>query len=275
MSTEMMTAPTKTQPQDPFHIGWRPVQIVNPQGKSETEYIPLTLEDFIHPQQEDKFMVNLEHADILTATQHAIEYNCRDNPSIRIVREVRIDWQVPGIKPHGPDIVVFEDSGLPITDMTGTIFVKDSGLKPLVVIETTSPSTRTADYEQKYLEFLAVGIPYYVIVDAAGPDDADVKILGYRRTKRGYQRLRHDDSLGIFVPGIDLYIQLTDDEILFADPEGRPIPSMLELADHATFAERKALEANQRAESEKQRADALALEVQELKAKFLKASQES
>jgi colicin import membrane protein len=289
MSTDLATEKVTLPEGYPFHIGTRIRHTVDDHGKYQAEYIPLTLEDFIHPLEEDKFMIGIAHQELIWIIRNEVTIRFIDDPDMYIMNEVRIDWQHPTIRAHGPDLIVFRGYAPYRGVDAGTVMVRDWKLKPQVIIEVTSPETRTADFEQKYLHYEALEIPYYLILDTAGPPDADVKILGFRWRRGGFQPLRLDPEFGIWVPPLDMYIQYTEDGLALWDRERQLIPPPEQAAfvirearqeaetqrlraetekQRAEDAQQRAEAEQQRAETEKQRADELARELAELRARL-------
>ncbi|MGL6076334.1 MAG: Uma2 family endonuclease [Fimbriiglobus sp.] len=256
MTTELAEATISKAPEYPFHIGYRLVQTVDANGKTVSTQVPLSFEDFIHPQEEDRFLVTDRHSLSIQYCRYALDYLCQEQPDIRIFSEHRTDWQVEGIKPHGPDVVAYKNFTADWDPSLGTLPVKDVGASPIVVIEVTSESTRKGDFEDKFLEFYDSGIPYYLIVDVACPYPGEAKVLGFRRTKSGYLALKDHDDLGVFVPGVNAYFRLENGELIIADESGKDIPSAVEAALLADSERARAKAAMERAEAEKQRAEA-------------------
>ena len=214
---------------DPVRIGYRSVPTVGPDGRERTETVPLTEEDFLHPQEEDRQMLNALHTETVHYLRHAIGFANEGRSGFRVFCDHRIDWQVPGILPHGPDVVAFDNFYAEWDRLRGTLPVRDVGAEVLVVIEVTSEATRATDFEPKFLEFYEAGIPYYVILDAAGPEGIE-KVLGYGRGDDGFEPLPRDDRLGVYVPNINIWLRWTGDDFVAATESGADIPTALEMS---------------------------------------------
>lgn len=275
MSVELETPPPRTpRLDDPFRIGYRTVRRTDADGGVVFDKMPLTEEDFLHPQEEDRFMLTQRHTRTVYAIACAIEVQARQGLNLGVLMEHRIDWQVGTLEPHGPDIAVFRDFPSDWDGDRGTFPVRDEGSKPLVVIEVTSEATRHTDFEAKFLEYETAGIPYYVIVDLAGPEQAP-KILAFRRATKGYRAMREDPKLGYLLPDLHVWLRWEHDRAIVADEEGIDIPEpetaveRMKQSDQRLDDERRRSEAEkQRAEAEKQRADDLMRELTALKAQL-------
>jgi hypothetical protein len=241
----------KPPPDDPFYIGSRPILHRDHEGRVvHTEFIPLTEEDFLHPQEEDQFMHHGRHFAAWLYLCHALLYALRDRPGSKVVGERRIDWQFEGILPHGPDAAVFDNfpSG---PDEAATLRVRDAGAKVVAVFEITSDETRHVDFGSKFDEYEEIGIPYYIVVDVAAPNGIPV-VAGFRNVRGAFKEMRHDDKLGVHVSKLGLWFRWKNGRLIVADEDGDDIPDSQELAS--------------RFDSETARADALAAELAALKA---------
>jgi len=150
----------------------------------------------------------------------------------------------------------------------------------VAVFEVTSGATRHIDFGAKFDEFIEVGIPFYIVVDAAAPNGVPV-VMGLRLGKRGFREMRHDSKLGVRVPPLDRWFRWENDRLIVADAQGRDIPDPVELVRELDVekgradvekgradAEKGRADAEKgRADAEKGRADALAAELSALKAR--------
>ncbi len=240
----------------PFHIGTRVVNHRDAEGKIvETEYVPLTEEDYLYPQEEDRQMLVEAHIAATFYLRYALKIGTADRTDLKIFCDHRIDWQIEGLRPLGPDVVVFENFTREWDPYEGTLPVRDFGAEVIAVFEVTSPSTRSIDFDAKFEAFADVGIPYYLIVDTAEPN-GEPRILGYRLYRGEYRPMHSDPKLGFMVPPLKMYFRWQDDRIIAADEDGRDIPDGPELAAlYEAEAERANAEA-QRADTEAERANA-------------------
>ena len=279
MATDTLEQTATQLPDEyPFHIGRRPVVHLDHDGNFvEIEYIPLTEEDYLHPQEEDRQMLVEAHVAATFYLRHALKIGLTDRPDLKIFCDHRIDWQLEGLKPLGPDVVVFDNFTREWDPYEGTLPVRDFGAKVVAVFEVTSPSTRHIDFDAKFEVFAEVGIPYYLIVDTAEPN-GEPRILGYRLCRGEYRPMHRDPKLGFMVPPLKLYFRWENDRVIAADEDGIDIPDSPELAAlykaETERANTEAERANTEAELRKQataRAEAFAAELAELKAKLNEA----
>ena len=273
----------------PFHIGSRPVLHRDTDGTVVGHhYEPLTEWDYLHPQEEDRFMSADLHSTTLHYLRQSLKIGLRHRTELTTFTELRIDWQRSDMEPHGPDGIVFEGMRPGFDRAEGTLPVEDFGAKVVAVFEVTSASTRHIDFGDKFDEFIVLGIPYFVVIDAAAPNGQPA-ILAFKLMKSGYRLMVDSPKLGVRIPPLDLWLRWESDRLILADRFGQDIPDELEMVD--AFDEQKAraeaekvraeaekaraevekvrAEAEKaRAETEKARADALVREVAELKARL-------
>ncbi len=230
MSSELLATPRPAQSVDPFHIGTRYVKCFDANGKRDDKLVPLTEEDFLHPQEEDRLMLNNAHNIAVRYLHEAILQACRARPSVRVFSDHRIDWQHPEIRPHGPDVVVFDRFTMDWDDLRGTLPVADLGIEVIAVFEVTSESTRYIDLDKKFVEYAAVGIPYYILVDVAEPN-GNPNVRGYRLDGDRYKPMRRDVELGFMVPGLKMWFRWLDNTVVAANEDGQDIPDTLGLVE--------------------------------------------
>lgn len=113
-----------------------------------------------------------------------------------------------------------------------------------MIIEVTSPATRRTDLGIKRHEYWQCQVPYYVIVDELpGRGLRQLRILGYRHGKRGYQRMALNEQRRLFLEPVKLWLGHESGRVVCYDQQGQPIP------DHVQ-SEQERRRVEQRAEAE-------------------------
>jgi Uma2 family endonuclease len=158
----------------------------------ETEYVrtPMPKEALLHPQDED-YPVESDPHDI-DRTYLRTTIGARLPRGWIILSSCRVDWGVPGIEPHGPDISVLK--GLRGRRKNWkTFYVAREKAKPVAAIEITSSSTRVNDLKTKVDEYYRAGVPLYAIVDARERSKVrELQIVGYQSGKSRYEKMDLD-----------------------------------------------------------------------------------
>jgi Uma2 family endonuclease len=189
---------------DPYRYGWREVQHGSSNGKERWERIPLTLEDILHPEEED-FRVHTDaHNNDCAYLKYAI--SPRLPPDGLVLSDCRVDWGVKGLRPHGPDIAAFR--GVRRRIDWATFHVGKEKARPLFIIEVTSVHTRVTDVETKVDHYYRAGVPHYFIVDAIYEDEQTrvLELIGYRRGKSAYVRMKPDANGRLSIRAVGLLL---------------------------------------------------------------------
>jgi Uma2 family endonuclease len=261
--THTLPAPGAADPaaaDDPFCYGWRYVKRDLGAGNVTVETIPLTLEDVLHPEAGDQ----VTHSE---AHQRRVRYLCNvfasrlaHDSSAVVLDDVRIKWDVPEVRPHGPDIMVI--FGVREKQNWSTFDVAQEGTRPALIIELTSPETDALDRSNKLEEYDIVGVPLYVIVDTVTrKGQATLRLLGYRHTGTTFEGMPLDAHGRLWLEPLHLWLGIADNEIVCYDETGQPLGDYVEL--------KTALEAERQARTAAEaRAAAAEARLQELEAEL-------
>lgn len=239
----------KSMPEYPFDIGYRWVK----DGRVDVQ-VPLTEEDFLHPQEDDRFMLTDAHTAAIEYVKHALKWN-RYDATFRVFSDHRVDFQVAGVQPMGPDVIAFNRFDADWDPREGTIAVEDAGVEILMVAEMTSQSTRFIDLGRKPDLYFRAGVPYYLIFDIhAGDLRNESELIAYRATRRGFVRIKENLEYGVWIPTVGLWFRFEGDAVVAHTADKLRVPP--------------SEDESKRANAEKRRADALERELAELRAKL-------
>jgi colicin import membrane protein len=253
MSTAQQTAAAGRPPEpevDPFRYGWRYVEVIRPDGTIDFDQVPLTLEDTLHPELGD-FIVNTHgHNEGCLYLKSVLKARLAGDPSAVVLSDCRVAF-VPELRPLGPDIVVF--FGVRQVRNWGTFDAVQEGARPALVIEITSPETRSNDVGIKVEYYHQAGVPLYVIID-----DREVggqrrlQLIGHRHTPDGYEPLEPDERGRLWLEPVRLWLGVTGDRVACYDPDtDQEIGDYVELSRAMVAeAEARAAEAQARVEAE-------------------------
>ena len=147
----------------PFRYGWRLVPRPTPDNPHHLEQVPLTLEDVLHPEVGDFIVHSDRHAIDRMYLTAVLRTRLEESGAAIVLSDVRIAWDVPDLRPHGPDVMVIP--GIVERQDWSTFDVAVEGARPAMIIEITSPETRENDLEIKVDHYARAGVPQYVIVD--------------------------------------------------------------------------------------------------------------
>jgi Uma2 family endonuclease len=250
--TEVLVTPVgeelaSVDPTDPYRYGWRYVRRDREDGTFEMEQVPLTLEDVLHPQVGDHVTHSDAHQRRRRYLCDVLEARLADDPNAVVLDDVRIAWDVPDLRPHGPDIAVI--FGVRERKNWSTFDVAAEGVRPTLIIEITSPETASIDRSTKLDEYEMAGVPLYVIVDGVSlRKQPTPRLLAYQQTPDGYQSLAPDERGWLWLAPVRVWLGIVDGEIVCYDEAGQP------LGDYRALAEALELETRARAEAERRAA---------------------
>jgi Uma2 family endonuclease len=248
------------EPVDPYRYGWRYVRRVDDDGNETYEQAPLTLLDVLHPEEDDFIVQNAAHARRCRYLADVLSTQVASEPSMVVLHDVRVDWGVPNIRPHGPDIVVM--TGVRTWRDWSTFRVTEEGAEPALVIEVTSPSTAPLDRDTKLNQYEQARVPVYVLVDTvAGSDEAPPRLVGYQLVAGRYQPLAPDERGRLWLAVARVWLAVEDGEIVCYDEMGN------RLGDYAALTAALAAERDARHLAEQER-DAATARVRELEAEL-------
>jgi colicin import membrane protein len=252
--SQTTTAATEVAPaEDPFYYGWRYVSRVHRENGEEWEEIvqvPLTYNDMLHPEEGDIVTHTPLHHRICAYLVAVIEAWARNQPGVVVLPDVRIEWDIPDLQAHGPDVAVI--FGVRERQNWGTFSVTKEGVRPALIIEVTSPKTRKGDLVDKVDEYAIAGVPLYVIVDfMQRPGKSVARLLGYQLVNDAYQSLALNEQGRLWLAPVQRWIGIEGDHVVCYDEAGQALPDYSDLAEARSAAEARAeAEALARAEAE-------------------------
>src|SRR5262249_6825963 len=148
-------------------------------GSETFDQVPLTLRDVLFPQEGDFIVQTRRHNSDVRYLVDVFEGQLVADPSAVVISDCRVDWNLPGVEPLGPDIAVF--LGVRQPDDWETFDGAAERAKPVLVVEVTSPRTRTNDLKGKVAYYHQARVPFYLIADATGRGSRRrITLIGYR-----------------------------------------------------------------------------------------------
>jgi Uma2 family endonuclease len=224
-----------------------------PDNPYHLEQIPLTLDDVLHPEVGD-FIVHSDRHETdrmyLTAVLRA-----RLEPSRRaiVLSDVRIAWDLPDLRAHGPDVMVIP--GVRKRRNWSTFEVAVERARPALIIEIVSPDARENDVVIKVEQYARAGVAQYVIVDDTGRGGVRrLRLLDYRLEGTAY-RLQEPDAEGrVHLAIADVWLGIRRDHVVCYDAAGREIGDYVTVVRQAAKAEARAKQAATRAKEAAARA---------------------
>ncbi|MDW8147937.1 MAG: Uma2 family endonuclease [Roseiflexaceae bacterium] len=213
---------------DPFRYGWRIVRRDLGDGFFDEELVPLRLIDLLHPEEGDQVLCNYDHQRRVRYLADVFLACTADRPDAVVLSDVRIAWDVPELKAHGPDIMVI--FGVQTIRNWNTFNVAQEGVRPTLIVEVTSPETRRFDLYEKVEHYDLAGVPFYVIVDAVERRGQSlVRVIGYERAGAAYRPMVPNEQGWLWLEPLRVWIGVQENEVYCFDEQGRRI------GDYATL----------------------------------------
>jgi hypothetical protein len=209
--------------EEEFPYGWRLVR----RGDALVE-VPLTLEDVLHPQLDDTIPQNTLHCDDCHYLLGAFR-GCPLSPGFALVtHDLIINWGVPGIRNHCPDLAVFvglsRDPGC-----IGTLDLASLGGRCELVVEVVEPKTRINEVVAKFDHYHRVGVPLYAIIDQER-EEGPRSVRAYRHAPGGYVEVAPDDQGRVALPPLGLLLGLREEQaVCYEAATGERVLSYAEL----------------------------------------------
>jgi hypothetical protein len=137
-----------------------------------------------------------------------------------------------------------------------TFYEAEEGVKPALVLEITSPSTRHLDLIDKFDQYYAVGVPYYIIIDPMEYEGQVIwRVLGYEHRGGGsYSELKRNEQGQVWLPPVKLWLGFAGDRPRCYDEHGQLFAEYGQVYQEREEAKARAKSAEARAESAESRA---------------------
>jgi len=186
------------------------------------------------------------HDQNITYVNTAVGTYVDDDPKAFVFGELRVDLNLPKIKPVSPDISVFLD--VAEKKDWSTFNCEAEGVFPSAVFEITSPSTRENDFGKKHEYYRRAGIPFYVILDIEYDKDdqvVDYHLHVFQLTGGEYVATLPNAQGRYWLPPLEVWVGLGDEGILCYDSQGNLLMSHTELSQALDEAIKRADEQEQ------------------------------
>jgi colicin import membrane protein len=249
---------------DPFRYGWRDIRITRPDGTEDLDRLPLTLEDVLHPEFGDVILESDPHESDRGYLKVVFKTRVQDIPRAVVLSDCQVDFNIPGVKPLCPDVALF--FGVRRRIPWSSFNVAKEGATPALVVEVSSPDTRSNDVGIKVEYYHQAKVPWYVIADVVreGEDERRINLILYRNTRVGYRRAKPDEHGRVWLEPVRLWLGQVRDplggfmRLACFDPDtGEQVGDYMEISRALAEAERLRAEAERaRAEAERARAEA-------------------
>ncbi len=203
-------------PDDIAERGWRTVEVTRADGLVDFIHIPLTEDEFLHPQEGYHLPNSTIHDQIAGTVKDLLTRRYATDPTVGVFRDLIIKWDVD-LGDHCPDTFVafgLRDKSENRTEFTVTL----EGTRPALVVEVVSPRYRKTDRELKVLQYAQARVQEYVIFDRRRQRGTLLEeVLGYRLVGDTYQPISPDDEGRIFCATVGVWMGLEDGQVVMVE----------------------------------------------------------
>ncbi len=203
---------------DPFRLGHRWLRRTLPDGTEESYQIPLTLDDLLFPEEEDHPVQIGAHTEDCVYLLAVLKLQMAAIPNSLVMMDHRVDFDVPDVRPLGPDVAVFLNVADPAA-VAGTLYMGEMPADPALVVEIASADTRQMDLRIKKDLYYQAGVACYVVVNSKirAASRKEAWLVGYRYTPDGYEPIPIDDQGRLWVAPLNLWLKIVDRQIRCID----------------------------------------------------------
>ena len=222
---ELLITPTVNpgvDPANPFRYGWRPVEQRRPDGTLDVIRVPLTLDDLLHPREGDQVTHSDAHERCCVYLYTVFTAQVASDTAAVVLKDVLVDWGIPDLRPHGPDLAVI--FGVRERQNWSTFDVVAEGTRPALIVEVTSPETATIDRLVKHDEYEMADVPLYVVVDLVPRRGLpSPRLLGFALGPDGYRETPTSDEGHLWLEPLGLWLGVDGDAVVCYDAAGTAI----------------------------------------------------
>ena len=177
-------------------------------------------------------MNHFEHKRICVYLNDVFEAQTAHDPHAVVLYETKIEWDLPDLRGHGPDIAVIFDVK---ERKNWSVFdVAEEETYPTLIIEVTVPRTRELDSEDKVDEYELAGVDYYVVIDTGDPESSherDYSLFGCQMTENGYQPMKPNEHGWLWLEPVNVWIGLRGNSVECYDQAGQRIENYVEIRE--------------------------------------------
>ena len=200
-----------------WSLGWRYEIVRTANGRETQVRIPLTVDEARHPQEGYVMPERTEHDRISDDLCDMLRAYYEPTADVAVFRNLVFTWDHPTVKPFAPDVAVV--AHVRDRDANRTQFVvADEGVRPMLVIEIVSRSSRVDDRVEKVRDYALVGVQEYVYIDHAVRRGQPIwEIAGFRLQGNQSLPMLPDEDGALYLETANLRIGLDGDRVWLED----------------------------------------------------------
>ncbi len=249
--------PRDTPEDDPFYYGIRTRIEHDENGNAMFIEVPLSLEDFLNPQEGDYFMQGGLHGINVTKLTSIFRYRYRHIPTVHVCSDKKMLWGIKGLSEPAPDVAIIPNVLNEQDPYESSFDVQAEGTRPSFVMEVVSPRYRKTDLEDKVDSYERAGVEEYFLLNSY-LDRKTGKIvyvvIGYRLQGKQYVRIQPDEDGLLYSATTDVLIGVNEQGDRFFVLDGQTREELLPDDERAELETTVRLQAEQETDEAKREA---------------------
>ncbi|MCP4663184.1 MAG: Uma2 family endonuclease [bacterium] len=188
-------APVAKPPAEPFPFGWRLREVRTASGETDFEYVPLTREDLLNPQEGDQMGQDTLHVMIFVKLFGILSRRYPQGSQLTVFGDLIAYLAKAGSKAAAPDVWLargVKDPGR----RRGSFRQAEEGGEIVLAIEIVSPRFTEKDYSFNRDLYEKAEVEEYLAIEVLGEYlSSPFKLTGYRLDGQGcYQPIKADSQ---------------------------------------------------------------------------------
>ncbi|MFB2979601.1 Uma2 family endonuclease [Microseira sp. BLCC-F43] len=159
-----MTTTPKYQTSELAEGGWRREIITNPDATTDYIQVPLTSEEFLHPQEGYHLPNSTFHDNAAGDAKDMLTRRYAKDPETAVFRDLVIKWDIPRLRDRCLDVYVVFGVKNKAQNRTEFVVAQD-GARPCLIMEVVSPRYRKEDRQIKVQQYAQASVQEYVMID--------------------------------------------------------------------------------------------------------------
>ncbi|MCP4110187.1 MAG: hypothetical protein GY749_32470, partial [Desulfobacteraceae bacterium] len=94
---------------DEYYYGYRTIIGYDKDGGESVSYRPLTLDDFLEPEEGDVYMEGSLHEKDLVSLKSIFRFHLKDRKDITVFSNLKMEWGIGNLENPAPDISIVSD----------------------------------------------------------------------------------------------------------------------------------------------------------------------
>ncbi|MBI4675202.1 MAG: Uma2 family endonuclease [Chloroflexi bacterium] len=197
--------------------GFRYVEHRLPDSTLKFEAIPLTEQEYLHPEEGYHMPNSTFHEEIAGDARDMLTRRYAADAATLVLRDVNIYWEDPELEHNCPDVVVIFGAQNK-DEFRESFHVAEEGARPSLIVEVVSPYYRKADRVTKVGMYERAGVQEYLIIDRRRyKGQLTFQALGYQLLGGRYREIVPDEQNRILCETVGVWFSMSEGHLVMED----------------------------------------------------------